>query len=694
MSGVTGNGNGHNPGNGHPDPRSNGNGQGQPAPRYPGVPTITDGAGAVVWVEIHITQAACAYPITSSTTMGGGYSAAVSNGHRNLWGEKLLFIEPESEHSSASTCEGFALAGGRVTNFTSGQGLVLMKEVLYTISGKRLPAVFHIGARALTSHSLNVHAGHDDVMSCADAGWGILFGRNPQEAADLALICRRAAEACQSPFMNVQDGFLITHTVENALLPEKEFMAEFVGRPQDRILNLFDTAHPLMSGVVQDQDSYMKGKIAQRHYYAHMKPAVLEAMRLFTEATGRPFSLVDSYRMEDAEYALVGMGCMMETAKPTVDYMRGEMNLRVGAVSVCSYRPWPGPEVVAALKHVKAFTVMERMDDPIAPANPLMRDIKTSFLDAQLGLEEFREAGVSVGRLPVMLQCSAGLGSRDIRPGHFIGLVQNMRRAVEGGGHKEYCTVGIRHETAIEPPIDPDVRPEGAYSMRGHSVGGYGSVTTNKVIATLMGDLFGLCVQAYPKYGSSKKGLPTTYYLTVAPSKIHTHCELEHVEFIPLNDVNALNLGDTLRGLAPGGTIFLNSSKTSPEEVWRCVPMWARRRIREKNAHVMALDTFRIADEVATNPELRIRMMGVALLGVFLKATPFAARHRMGFEQLMAGVEKAVRGYWGKRGEQVVQDNLTCIRRGYQEVMEVPRELINDSSLDEAAGATALPVVA
>src|SRR4026209_238339 len=174
---------------------------------YPGIPTTSDGAGMVTWVETHITQGACAYPITSSTTMGGGYQAEVANGKRNLWGEELAFIEPESEHSAASTCEGFAVSGGRVTNFTSGQGLVLMKEVLFTISGKRRPIVFHIGARALTSHSLNVHTGHDDVMSGADTWGGILLGRNPQEAGDIALIARRAAEACQSPFMNVQDGF-------------------------------------------------------------------------------------------------------------------------------------------------------------------------------------------------------------------------------------------------------------------------------------------------------------------------------------------------------------------------------------------------------------------------------------------------------------------------------------------------------
>src|SRR5471030_365818 len=198
-------------------------------PQFPGIPTSSDGAGMVVWVETRITQGACAYPITSSTTMGGGYQVEVANGKRNLWGDELAFIEPESEHSAATTCEGFAVAGGRVTNFTSGQGLILMKEVLYTISGKRLPVVFHIGARALTSQSLNVHTGHDDVVGVADCGWGILYARNAQEAGDFALIARRTAEDTETPFLNVQDGFLTTHTIENVLLPEPDMMKQYVG---------------------------------------------------------------------------------------------------------------------------------------------------------------------------------------------------------------------------------------------------------------------------------------------------------------------------------------------------------------------------------------------------------------------------------------------------------------------------------
>jgi pyruvate-ferredoxin/flavodoxin oxidoreductase len=281
---------------------------------YPGIPTTCDGAEAVVWVETRISQGSGAFPITSSTTMGGGFNQAVSAGQPNLWGDQLVFVEPESEHSAATFCEGFCAAGGRVTNFTSGQGLVLMKEVLYTISGKRLPMVFNIGARALTSQGLNVHAGHDDVMSVADCGWDILFGRNAQEAGDLCLISRRAAEASCTPFMNVQDGFLTTHTVESVKLIEPEFMKDYIGKPEEKLYNLMDTANPIMSGVVQNQDSYMKGKIAQRHYYEMLEPALREAFDLFYKNTGRRYDFVCPYRCEDAEYVLVGMGCYIAAA--------------------------------------------------------------------------------------------------------------------------------------------------------------------------------------------------------------------------------------------------------------------------------------------------------------------------------------------------------------------------------------------
>ena len=322
--------------------------------QYPGIPTTCDGAEAVVHVEINVTQGAGAFPITSSTTMGGGYNAAVMNGYKNLWGDLLIFVEPESEHSAASFCEGFAAAGGRVTNFTSGQGLVLMKEVLYTISGKRLPVVMNIGARALTSQSLNVHAGHDDVMSVADCGWGMLFGRNAQEAGDLCLISRRAAEASHTPFFNVQDGFLTTHTVEKVRLPELEFMKEFIGKPEDKLINLMDPANPMMSGVVQNQDSYMKGKIAQRWYYDRVGPALAEAFEEFYRQDGPQVRL---RRCRTAatmpSTSSSAWAATWRRPRPRSITCARSKGIAVGCLNVCCFRPFPARQIVEALQELQ-----------------------------------------------------------------------------------------------------------------------------------------------------------------------------------------------------------------------------------------------------------------------------------------------------------------------------------------------------
>jgi pyruvate-ferredoxin/flavodoxin oxidoreductase len=641
----------------------------EPKSQYPGIPTTCDGAEAVVHVEIQISQAAGAYPITSSTTMGGGFNAAVMNGGKNLWGDPLLFFEPESEHSAATVCEGFAVAGGRVTNFTSGQGLVLMKEVLYTIAGKRLPVVMNIGARALTSQGLNVHAGHDDLMSVADCGWGMLFGRNAQEAGDLCLIARRAAEASQTPFFNVQDGFLTTHTVETVRLPEPEFMKEYIGDPKTKLINLMDTANPVMSGVVQNQDSYMKGKIAQRWYYDRVEGILEECFDLFYQKTGRRYDFVEPYRCEDADYILVGMGCYMETAKATVDYLR-EKGVAAGCLNVCVFRPFPGRQIVEALKNCTAFTVFERMDDPMSTTgNHLTREIKAAFCDAVLGTNGQQK----IERVPGVFHGAAGLGSRDVRPGDIIAAFYNMMKP--NGQH--YFCVGIDHALALKRLEDPDLRPQGGFSMRGHSVGGFGSVTTNKVIATIAGNVFGKDVQAYPKYGSEKKGLPTTYYLTIGDSHILMHSELEHIDLLCINDPTAILSPHTLDGLQAGGGIFMQSPHAEPVEVWKRIPAQVQRVVRERRARVFYCDMVTIAREVASEADLQMRMQGIVLLGAFLKLTPYAKHSNMTDEQVYEGVEKALRKYFGKRGDRVVQDNLTCVKRGYSEMKEIPQGMIH-----------------
>ncbi len=624
---------------------------------YPGIPAIMDGSEAIAHVETRISEIACAYPITPSTTMAAVFQSAVAGGRTNLWGTPLGFLEPESEHSSASAAEGVALAGGRVSNFTAGQGLILMKEVLYVLSGKRLPVVFHIGARALTSQALNIHAGHDDVMGVADTGWGILFARNAQEAADLTAIARRVAESTHTPFFVVQDGFLTTHTLENVRLPEDELLRSFVGDPRETIESLFEPADALMTGVVQNQDSYMKGRIGQRAYYALLAPALADAMAAWTEQTGRTYASIDAYRCDDAQEILVSMGTLADTAIAVVDHLRG-LGRPVGCVAVTSFRPFPAQALSQVLRHARTVGVVERTDEPAAADNPLTRETKAALYAAAA-------EGVLVPRI---LSVSAGLGSRDVAAGDLVAVFDWL--AVHEERERDYAVVGIRHPLAlVARPVD--LRPPGSFSLRGHSIGGFGSVTTNKLIATLLGELFGKHVQAYPKYGSEKKGLPTTYYLTIADAPIRLHAELDHVDLVPLHDVSAFGMGDPLAGLVDGGALFIQSSHTDPAAIWASIPTAARAEIVRRRIRITALDTAAMARARAPRPDLVLRMQGVALVGVFLRMTPFAADAGLDRAALLAAVGDRLGRFFGKRGQDVIEANLALIAEAYDGLIDV-----------------------
>ena len=647
------------------------------SPRYPGEPAIVDGSEAIAHVETRISEGACAYPITPSTTMAALYQAAVADGKANLWGTQLRFLEPESEHSSASAAEGFALAGGRVTNFTAGQGLILMKEVLYVIAGKRLPAVFHVGARALTSQALNIHAGHDDVMGVADAGWGIVFARNAQEAADLTGIARRAAEEAETPILVCQDGFLTTHTLENVLLPEDELLHEFVGDPRVRLRDLFDPSEALMTGVVANQDSYMKGRVAQRDFAHRLAVALDSAFADWSELTGRPYASVQPYRTEDAEQVIVSMGSMADTALSVVDHLRRQ-GRRVGCVTVTAFRPFPGAALAAAVSGARSVAVIERTDEPLAGDNPLARELKGALA----------EAAAAGRQIPLVVGASAGLGSRDVSAGDLVAVFDWLADP-EALRARPRAVLGVSHPDAL-PPDPIELRPAGAYSLRGHSIGGFGSVTTNRLVATVVADLFDRYVQAYPRYGSEKKGLPTTYYLTIAKEPIRQHAELRQVEFVPIHAASAFLHGSPLAGLVNGGTLFMQTPLTDPGEIWTSIPARAREEILERQIRVAALDTAALAREHAPRPDLEVRMQGVALVGVFLRLAPFAAEADLDRDALLEAVRARLGRFFGKRGAKVVDANLAVVAEAYDRVIDVSAAL---SPVPQLAATEPVPLI-
>jgi pyruvate-ferredoxin/flavodoxin oxidoreductase len=388
-----------------------------------------------------------------------------------------------------------------------------------------------------------------------------------------------------------------------------------------------------------------------------MAEEVRLAMHRWTELTGRAYNLIDAYRCEDAETIVVAMGTIADTAIAVVDELRSA-GRRVGCVAVTSFRPFPAARLAAVLKDARAVAVIERTDEPAAADNPLTREVKAALADV---------AGDGA-HIPLVASVSAGLGSRDVAAGDIAAVFRWLQEPLTN--ERRFAVLGIRHPLALER-MDLDVRPKGAFSMRGHSIGGFGSVTTNKLLAALVGDLFGLRVQAYPRYGSEKKGLPTAYFLTIAEGPIRTHAELERVDFVPLHDVAAFSQGAPLRGLADEGTVFVQSPLTDPERIWASLPVRARTEILQRRIRLFALDTVALARAHAPRPELLVRMQGVALVGVFLRIAPFGARFGFDEDKLMAAVQERLGRFFGKRGGAVVDANMAVVRAAYDGVIDV-----------------------
>ena len=269
-----------------------------------------------------------------------------------------------------------------------------------------------------------------------------------------------------------------------------------------------------------------------------------------------------------------------------------------------------------------------------------------------------------------------------------MAVFDDLARTVDRGDAVR--TLGIRHPLAL-PSTPLDLRPSGAYSLRGHSIGGFGSVTTNKLVATLVGELFDKHVQAYPRYGSEKKGLPTTYYLTIADAPIRTHAELDRVDFVPLHDVSAFNLGDPLAGLVDGGDLFIQSPLASAEQVWATIPAPARAELLARRIRVTALDTAGLALRHAPRPDLQLRMQGVALVGVFLRVAPFAARAGLDREALLEAVRGQLARFFGKRGGAVVEANLAVIAEAWDRLIDVTAEITAAEPIEPAMLAGGVP---
>ena len=228
--------------------------------KYPGLPTVIHGNGAVAEVMSRVCGGVIGYPITPSTEISEIYEAFRSNGGLNVWGKHPFFFEPEGEHSAQSGALGAALTGGKfVSNASSSQGILYGMELHYVTVGKKVGGfVLQVAARVVSKHSLNVMAGHDDVYALLQSGYTILFGSNAQEAADLAAISYRLSSLSLIPVANAMDGFATSHMMTEANMPEPELLREYLGDPAGRIKS---------PTVAQDMLFGAKGRAFQLRQY-------------------------------------------------------------------------------------------------------------------------------------------------------------------------------------------------------------------------------------------------------------------------------------------------------------------------------------------------------------------------------------------------------------------------------------------
>jgi pyruvate-ferredoxin/flavodoxin oxidoreductase len=704
------------------------------AARYPGIRVTANGNQLVSYhTETRIADAGVFYPITPSTEGGELFQQAYAEGHLNVFGHNTIAIETEGEHAAQGGAIAHSVCGKRVVNFTSGQGVVYGVEQYYHAPGKGSTMVLEVGARALTKHALNVHCGHDDIYGALDTGWIMLFGKDAQQAADQALILRRVTELSLTPGMNIMDGFLTSHLERTFYKHESGLIREFLGAPDDiidcpteaqrslfgptrrRVPKMMDLANPILLGPVQNQEHYMQGVVARRNNFAEPILEFLEdAYEQFAELTGRRYGLISKYKTTDAETVFVSLGSAAENIEAAVDYLREKHGASVGSIHVNVIRPFPEAAIVSALKGKKNVIILERTDEALSGDNPLGRDIRTALSKAVQSAHDLPD--LTLQEVPKIYSGTYGLGSRDFRPEHIFGAYEfaTANRARKDGKSSAdgvtFFVLGVDHPYAVIGDETPSLLPEGAVAVRFHSIGGWGAITTGKNLGAILGDLNDLIferdgerdelgnpkevihVSANPKYGSEKKGAPTSYFMVAAKDRIRVNCDLRHVTVVLCCDPKAFTHTNPLDGMAEGGSLVWESDQ-DPETAWEQLPLWARKQIIDNHIRVFTLPGFEIAKKATDRADLQLRMQGNAFLGAFFAVSNLLQEFGITQEQYREVVHKQYVKKFGKLGEAVVASNMEVMMQGFDQVREIKIGALSAADLSSLRGQALLPIL-
>ena len=611
-----------------------------------------DGNNAAAYVSYAFTEVAGIYPITPSSPMADNVDQWAAQGRKNIFGTTVNVIEMQSEAGAAGTVHGSLAAGALTTTYTASQGLLLMIPNMYKLAGELMPTVFHVSARTVATHALNIFGDHSDVMACRQTGFAMLCESNPQEVMDLGAVAHLAAIKGRVPFINFFDGFRTSHEIQKIAIWDNEDLADMVDMDaveafRKRALN---PERPVMRGSHENGDIFFQHREAANKYYDALPEIVEEYMGKVNAKLGTNYQLFNYYGAPDADRVIIAMGSICDVAEEVIDYLNANGE-KVGLIKVRLYRPWRADKLLAAIPATcKKIAVLDRTKEPGSQGEPLYMDVVTALANA--GRTDIQVIG---GRY--------GLGSKDTPPASVFAVYDELKK----DAMKREFTIGIVDDVtnlSLEEKPAPSVAPAGTIECKFWGLGGDGTVGANKNSIKIIGDHTDKYVQAYFQYDSKKTGGVTISHLRFGDKPIKSPYYINKADFVACHVPSYITKSfPIVRDVKPGGTFLINC-QWSFEELEHHLDAASKRYIAKNNIQLYTINAIDLAIEIGMGKRTN----------TILQSAFFSLAKIMPEAEAIQYMKDAATHSYLKKGQDIVDMNHKAIDLGataYKKV-EVP----------------------
>ena len=621
-----------------------------------------DGNNAAAYVSYAFTEVAGIYPITPSSPMADLVDQWSAAGQKNIFGTTVKVVEMQSEAGASGTVHGSLAAGALTTTYTASQGLLLMIPNMYKIAGELLPCVFHVSARTVSTHALNIFGDHSDVMACRQTGFAMLCEGNVQEVMDLAPVAHLAAIEGRVPFLNFFDGFRTSHEIQKVAVWDYDDLKEMcdmdaVAAFRKHALN---PERPNMRGSHENGDIFFQHREACNSYYTALPDVVEKYMGKINEKLGTNYQLFNYYGAADADRVIIAMGSICDVAEEVIDYLNANGE-KVGLIKVRLYRPWRADKLLSAIPATcKKIAVLDRTKEPGSQGEPLYMDVVTALANA--GRTDIQVIG---GRY--------GLGSKDTPPASVFAVYDELKK----DSMKREFTIGIVDDVthlSLEEKPAPSVAPAGTIECKFWGLGGDGTVGANKNSIKIIGDHTDKYVQAYFQYDSKKTGGVTISHLRFGDSPIKSSYYINKADFVACHVPAYITKHfPIVRDVKPGG-VFLINCQWSDEELSHHLDAASKRYIAKNNIQVYTINAIDLAKEIGMGKRTN----------TILQSAFFSLAKVMPESEAIGYMKDAATHSYLKKGQDIVDMNHKAIDAGataYKK-FDVPADWAN--AVDEA----------